>query len=101
MSKTKVATVGILGLAFLFAGAAPAFAATQGHQRTLAAAPQGVVAAAPQVAPVVAPFVAPAVKPTLAPLVMPELKPVVAPMVAPGLVIAPDVHPTVGLPGPR
>jgi hypothetical protein len=95
MSKTELATTGILGLAFLFVGAAPAFAAAP--ERVLAAAPQGVVAAAPQVAPVAAPVIAPSFRPQVAPVVRPE----VTPVIAPALVIAPGVHPAVGLPGLR
>lgn len=89
MTKLKAVAAGVLGFAFLFGSAAPAFAATQGPERDLAVAQQGVVNAAPQLAPAVAPILAPVVKP--------EVMPVIAPV----LVVAPDVHPTVGLPGSR
>lgn len=93
MSKMKAVLTGALGIAFLCAGAAPAFAATQGPEQDLTVLQQGVVNAAPQVAPVVAPIVAPVVKPNVAPVVKPAVKPVVAPV----LVVAPEVH----LPGSR
>lgn len=86
MTKTKAVAAGVLGFAFLFGSATPAFAAAHGPEQDLTVAQQGVVNAAPQLAPVVAPILAPVVKP--------EVMPVVAPV----LVVAPDVHPTVVLP---
>jgi len=87
MSKTKFVATGLLGFAFLFAGATPAFAATssaQGVVQNIAPVQNGVINVLPVVAPVVAPIVAPVVKP----------------VIAPHVVVAPDVHPTiVVLPG--
>jgi hypothetical protein len=94
MFKMKALAAGVLGFAFLCAGAAPAFAATHGPEQGLNAAQHGVVNTAGQIAPVVAPVVAPLVQPNVA-----VVKPAVEPVVAPVLVLAPDVHPTVNLPG--
>lgn len=97
MTKMKAVAAGVLGFAFLFGSAAPAFAATHGPEQDLTVAQQGVVNAAGQLAPAVAPILAPVVEPNVAPVVKPEVMPVIAPV----LVVAPDVHPAVVLPSSR